>query len=83
MPGVYKLPRDSRIHDLLVVSGGLSDLADREWAAVNLNLAAKLSDGQKIHSAIHSSRLEVIDGASHFVHQEKPQEVARLIRECI
>lgn len=47
-PGVYKLPAGSRIDDLLIVSGGLSQNADRESIAKNINRAAKLSDGQKI-----------------------------------
>jgi competence protein ComEA len=48
-PGVYKLPRDSRIEDLLLVSGGVSSSADRDWMEKTLNRAAKLSDGQKIY----------------------------------
>ena len=42
-----------------------------------------LSDGEKIRDAIRQSEMEVIQGATHFVHQEKPQEVAALIREFI
>ncbi len=48
-PGVYKLPKDSRIEDLLVSSGGVSSSADREWMEKTLNRAAKLIDGQKIY----------------------------------
>jgi len=48
-PGVYKLPSGSRIDDLLIVSGGLSQNADRGLVAKNINRAAKLSDGQKIY----------------------------------
>jgi competence protein ComEA len=48
-PGVYKLPFNSRIDDLLIVSGGLSSSADREWVDANINRAAKLSDGQKLY----------------------------------
>lgn len=48
-PGVYKLPVDARIDDLLVISGGFSVDADRVWAGKNLNRAAKLSDGQKLY----------------------------------
>lgn len=47
-PGVYKLPTDSRIEDLLITAGGLSAGADREWIEKNLNRAARLSDGQKV-----------------------------------
>jgi len=48
-PGVYKLPKDSRIEDLLVSAGGVSSSADRDWMEKTLNRAAKLSDGQKIY----------------------------------
>jgi competence protein ComEA len=48
-PGVYELPADARINDLLVAAGGLSASADREWLAKNINLAQKLADGGKIY----------------------------------
>ncbi len=48
-PGVYKLPFDSRLKDLLVAAGGLTDLADREWINKNMNLAMKLTDASKIY----------------------------------
>ncbi|KKQ92579.1 MAG: Competence protein ComEA helix-hairpin-helix repeat protein [Candidatus Woesebacteria bacterium GW2011_GWB1_39_10] len=48
-PGVYKLSGDSRIEDLLVISGGFSVNADRVWTDKYLNRAAKLTDGQKVY----------------------------------
>ena len=42
-----------------------------------------LSDGEKIRDAIQHSELEVIDNATHFVHQEYPQRVASLIKQFI
>ena len=48
-PGVYTIKSDSRVQDLLVLAGGLSSQADREWVAININLAAKLTDGGKIY----------------------------------
>ncbi|MFZ2200169.1 MAG: ComEA family DNA-binding protein [Microgenomates group bacterium] len=48
-PGVYKLPSDSRIGDALVVAGGLSAEADREWVAKTINLAEVLKDGGKVY----------------------------------
>ena len=48
-PGVYTLPSDSRIQDLLVLSQGLSADADRAWVGKYINLAAKLTDGAKIY----------------------------------
>jgi len=38
-----------------------------------------VNDGQKIHKLIKNSKLEIIKNSSHFVHQEKPEEVIKLI----
>lgn len=48
-PGVYSLDSGSRINDLLILAGGLSALADREWVEKSLNRAQKLTDGAKIY----------------------------------
>ena len=48
-PGVYELPANSRINDLLIRAGGLSASADREWVSKNINLAQKLQDSSKIY----------------------------------
>ncbi len=48
-PGVYRIKQGSIIQDGLVAAGGLSVLADREYVAKNINLAVKLTDGQKIY----------------------------------
>ncbi len=48
-PGVYKLSSGSRIGDALVLAGGLSAKADREWVAGTLNLAQILTDGEKVY----------------------------------
>lgn len=48
-PGVYKMPKDSRIEDALIFAGGLSEDADRVWVEKTLNRAARLTDGQKIY----------------------------------
>ncbi len=39
-----------------------------------------LSDGQKFARMIHGAKLQVFEGAGHFVHREKPKEVAQAIR---
>ncbi len=54
--GVYKLSNGSRVDDLLIISGGLSASADRDWVTKNINRAAKLSDGQKLY-IYHSEEL--------------------------
>jgi len=48
-PGVYKLKRELRVNDALVVAGGLAAGADRDWVEKNLNQAERLVDGQKIY----------------------------------
>lgn len=48
-PGVYKLPQNSRVDDLLIISGGLSVTADREWFSKNVNRAQKLVDSYKLY----------------------------------
>lgn len=58
-PGVYRLSADSRVHDALVVAGGLSESADREWVAKNLNLALKLKDGVKIYIPSQGQSVEL------------------------
>ena len=56
-PGVYELPEDSRINDLLIRAGGLAADADRVWLDKNINLAQKLTDGVKIYLASLSEPL--------------------------
>ncbi|MDO8593959.1 MAG: alpha/beta hydrolase [bacterium] len=40
-------------------------------------------DGKRLQTLISDSKLEVLNDATHFVHQEKPQEVAELIKKFI
>lgn len=48
-PGLYQLSAGARVNDALVVAGGLSAEADRQWFEKTVNLAQKLSDGVKLH----------------------------------
>jgi len=48
-PGVYRLPKGSRVEEALEVSGGFTREADRGAASRLLNRAAKLTDGAKIY----------------------------------
>jgi competence protein ComEA len=43
-PGVYEVPRDSRVKDVVQIAGGLLPSADTNA----INLAAKITDGQKL-----------------------------------
>ena len=47
-PGLYKMPLNARMEDVITSSGGLAADADLS----NLNPAAKVIDGQKIHIPI-------------------------------
>ena len=48
-PGMFKLSNGSRVNDALTAAGGLSEEADRDWVETTLNLAAKVSDGDKLY----------------------------------
>ncbi|MDO8620325.1 MAG: alpha/beta hydrolase [bacterium] len=45
--------------------------------------ATPFSDGKRLHVLIRGSILESIQGAGHFVHQEKPEKVAELIKKFV
>lgn len=47
-PGVYEIPNDYRIQDVLITAGGLTVKANRKYLSENINLAQKVSDGLKI-----------------------------------
>ena len=44
-PGIYKLATGSRVNDVIAAAGGLTGVAN----STKINLAAKVSDGQKVH----------------------------------
>lgn len=48
-PGVYEIATDARVEDAVSAAGGFSEAADTDWVAKNINLASKVSDGQKIY----------------------------------
>ena len=63
-PGVYKLPKNSRVEELLIASGGISEGADRDWMEKSLNRAARLADGQKIYIPAVGEQGSNVSGAS-------------------
>ncbi len=63
-PGVYVLAADSRVVDAVAAAGGFSDAADKAGLSMKVNLAQRVSDGEKVHipligeeSAVSSSAL--------------------------
>ncbi len=48
-PGVYSFSKGARTEDLISKSGGFLENANAEYISKSLNLAQKLSDGQKIY----------------------------------
>lgn len=47
-PGVKQLQSGDRVEDALQAAGGIAASADSEYVAMNINLAAKVQDGDKI-----------------------------------
>ncbi len=47
--GVYELPYDSRVENVLIAAGGMGAKADRIFVSKNINLAQRLTDGAKIY----------------------------------
>lgn len=54
-PGLYSVQTGSRVGDAVAAAGGISELADRQTVAENINLAEKLQDGQKVFIPVHGS----------------------------
>jgi len=69
-PGVYSLPSGTRVMEAIEAAGGFGQGADKDWISKSLNLAEKITDGQKI--LIPS----VSQGASSLVTSSKSGEIS-------
>ncbi|OGC68665.1 hypothetical protein A2415_02340 [candidate division WWE3 bacterium RIFOXYC1_FULL_39_7] len=61
-PGVYKLPINSLVVDLINDAGGFETSSSVTWVAKNLNLARKLEDADKIYIPFLWEDLEKVVG---------------------
>lgn len=59
-PGVYEMPRGSRVYDAVRAAGDVIPYA----AVENVNLAAPLTDGMKIHIPIDPNRVDTVAAAA-------------------
>lgn len=67
--------------DLAEAAGRISIPALLVWGSEDAS--TPLADGRRLSTLIPNARLEVLRGAGHFVHRERAQEVAALIRDFI
>lgn len=72
-PGLYEIPYDSRIQDVLISAGGLSPKANRNYISKSINLAQKATDGMKIYipeesEASNLSSLSVLSDLSNLIN---------------
>lgn len=70
--GVYSLEKSSRINDAISLAGGITEDANKEWMEKYLNLAAVLTDGQKIYIPSQSEVLSANDSNGGTVPSELP-----------
>lgn len=64
-PGVYTLPKESRVQDAILAAGGLASTVDRQKTAQTLNLAAPLIDGAKLYIPIVGEQMMTSQTASN------------------
>jgi competence protein ComEA len=68
-PGVYEVPNDSRIQNVLITAGGLLAKADRVYLSKSINLAQRVVDGQKIYIPFTGEgKTAAPDSVSHLVN---------------
>lgn len=70
-PGVYSLSSDSRVQDAVIKAGGFAEDADRMEIARSINLAEKITDGEKIYIPFNGETLGAMTGATGKVSLNK------------
>jgi competence protein ComEA len=60
-PGVYELEEGDRVAMAIQKAGGITNEADADWVERNLNMAAKIVDGQKIYVPKRVEEIRVVE----------------------
>lgn len=63
-PGVYEIASDSRIKDAVQKAGGFAQKADKVYISKSINLAQKITDGEKIYIPFVGEETSVVLGSS-------------------
>ena len=61
-PGVYTIEEGARIEDVISSAGGFTSGVNKEYISKSLNLAQKVSDGQKIYIPFEGENAPQISG---------------------
>jgi competence protein ComEA len=74
-PGVYTMPPNSRVEDLLQTAGGFTSNSDTKWIESNLNRAKKLMDGEKIYIPSNNDQSSMINVQSKKININSASQV--------
>lgn len=64
-PGVFEMSANERVIDAIEKAGGLAANADTEWVDKVLNMAGKLTDGQKIYIPSSNKQSDVLSAKNN------------------